>query len=169
VLHSLTATYLQKLIVVALLLSAVQSQSTLYSSSYYAKVTAAAARCVKQCCTQRVLAAEVAVAQLPRASVPCDNWHLTRVLLLLLFVLLLAMKWYCTQANIITDLLDFAELKGGSTALRATEFDIDEAVRSAVRMFTTTVRSKVLLVACTARLLILQSSSIQLSKQTYTC
>jgi hypothetical protein len=85
----------------------------------------------------------VAVAQLPRASVPCDNWHLTRVLLLLLFVLLLAMKWCCTQANIITDLLDFAELKGGSTALRATEFDIDEAVRSAVRMFTTTVRSKV--------------------------
>jgi hypothetical protein len=48
-----------------------------------------------------------------------------------------------SQANIITDLLDFAELKGVSTALRAVEFDIDDAVRSAVRMFTTTVRSKV--------------------------
>jgi hypothetical protein len=34
-------------------------------------------------------------------------------------------------------------LKGGSTALKVTGFDVDEAVRGVVRMFNTSARSKV--------------------------
>jgi hypothetical protein len=47
------------------------------------------------------------------------------------------------QANIINDLLDFETLKGATTAPELTRIDIDAVVHSVVRMFTTSVRSKV--------------------------
>jgi signal transduction histidine kinase len=49
----------------------------------------------------------------------------------------------CLQANIINDLLDFETLKGTSAAPELSRIDIDAAVRSVVRMFSNSARSKV--------------------------
>jgi hypothetical protein len=48
------------------------------------------------------------------------------------------------QANIINDLLDFETLKGTAAAPELSRVDVDAVVHSVVRMFTTSVRSKVM-------------------------
>jgi hypothetical protein len=52
------------------------------------------------------------------------------------------------QANIINDLLDFETLKGTAAAPELSRVDVDAVVHSVVRMFTTSVRSKVCVSLC---------------------
>jgi hypothetical protein len=47
------------------------------------------------------------------------------------------------QANIINDLLDFETLKGAAAAVELVQLDVDAAVRSVVRTFSASARSKV--------------------------
>jgi hypothetical protein len=53
------------------------------------------------------------------------------------------------QANIINDLLDFEILKGATAPVRVTRVDVDATVHCVVRMFTSSVHSKVRLLPIT--------------------
>jgi hypothetical protein len=53
------------------------------------------------------------------------------------------------QANIINDLLDFEILKGATAPVRVTRLNVDATVHCVVRMFTSSVHSKVRLLPFT--------------------